>query len=74
MPPTGSLKHRLARSLFPYALSNGWLGPHSTVVEARSGSIAVSEAYFARRLCCVLQESTSRAAGFDLPTYRPVMK
>lgn len=23
--PTGSLKHRLARSLFLYALTNGWL-------------------------------------------------
>ena len=25
--PTGSLKHRLARSLFLYALCNGWLKP-----------------------------------------------
>ena len=25
--PTGSLKHRLARSLFLYALCNGWIGP-----------------------------------------------
>src|SRR5437879_12918394 len=25
--PTGSLKHRLARSLFPYALSHGWIRP-----------------------------------------------
>jgi cysteine synthase A len=46
--PTGSLKHRLARSLFLYALCNNWLGPRSTVVEASSGSTAVSEAYFAR--------------------------
>ncbi|MCD9200048.1 L-cysteine desulfhydrase Cds1 [Aeromicrobium wangtongii] len=46
--PTGSLKHRLARSLFLYALCNGWLGPESTVIEASSGSTAVSEAYFAR--------------------------
>ena len=46
--PTGSLKHRLARSLFLYALCNGWVGPHTTVVEASSGSTAVSEAYFAR--------------------------
>jgi cysteine synthase len=46
--PTGSLKHRLARSLFLHALCNGWLGPGSTVVEATSGSTAVSEAYFAR--------------------------
>jgi cysteine synthase A len=48
--PTGSLKHRLARSLFLYALCNGWVGPHTTVVEASSGSTAVSEAYFARML------------------------
>ena len=48
--PTGSLKHRLARSLFLYALANGWLGEGSTVVEASSGSTAVSEAYFARLL------------------------
>ncbi|GIF41974.1 cysteine synthase A [Actinoplanes xinjiangensis] len=48
--PTGSLKHRLARSLFLYALCNGWIGPQSTVVEASSGSTAVSEAYFARML------------------------
>ena len=46
--PTGSLKHRLARSLFQYALCNGWIGPTTTVVEASSGSTAVSEAYFAR--------------------------
>jgi cysteine synthase len=46
--PTGSLKHRLARSLFLYALCNGWLNGDSTVVEASSGSTAVSEAYFAR--------------------------
>ncbi len=48
--PTGSLKHRLARSLFLYALCNGWLHSKSTVVEASSGSTAVSEAYFARLL------------------------
>ncbi|KIQ08012.1 cysteine synthase [Rhodococcus sp. MEB064] len=46
--PTGSLKHRLARSLFLYALCNGWLRPGCPVVEASSGSTAVSEAYFAR--------------------------
>jgi cysteine synthase A len=46
--PTGSLKHRLARSLFLYALANGWIVEGTTVVEASSGSTAVSEAYFAR--------------------------
>ncbi len=48
--PTGSLKHRLARSLFLYALSNGWIGPETTIIESSSGSTAVSEAYFARLL------------------------
>ncbi len=61
--PTGSLKHRLARSLFLYALCNGWLHEKSTVVEASSGSTAVSEAYFARLLglpfVAVMPRSTS---------------
>jgi cysteine synthase A len=61
--PTGSLKHRLARSLFLYALCNGWLHEGSTVVEASSGSTAVSEAYFARLLglpfIAVMARSTS---------------
>jgi cysteine synthase A len=48
--PTGSLKHRLARSLFLHALCNGWIGPQTTIVEASSGSTAVSEAYFAQML------------------------
>lgn len=48
--PTGSLKHRLARSLFLHALCNGWITEQTTVVEASSGSTAVSEAYFARML------------------------
>ena len=62
--PTGSLKHRLARSLFLYALVNGWIGPDTVIVEASSGSTAVSEAYFARRLglrfIAVTPRSTSR--------------
>jgi cysteine synthase A len=48
--PTGSLKHRLARSLFLYALCNGWIREDTTIIEASSGSTAVSEAYFARLL------------------------
>ena len=48
--PTGSLKHRLARSLFLYALCNGWIHENTAVIEASSGSTAVSEAYFARML------------------------
>jgi cysteine synthase A len=61
--PTGSLKHRLARSLFLYALCNGFVGPETTVVEASSGSTAVSEAYFARLIgvpfVAVMPRSTS---------------
>jgi cysteine synthase A len=61
--PTGSLKHRLARSLFLYALCSGQLREGSTVVEASSGSTAVSEAYFARMLglpfVAVMPASTS---------------
>lgn len=61
--PTGSLKHRLARSLFLYSLCNGWITEGSTIVEASSGSTAVSEAYFARLLglpfVAVMPASTS---------------
>src|SRR5207342_1000344 len=61
--PTGSLKHRLARSLFLYALCNGWISEGSTIIEASSGSTAVSEAYFARLLAldfvAVMPASTS---------------
>jgi cysteine synthase A len=48
--PTGSLKHRLARSLFLYALCNGRLHAGQPVVDASSGSTAISEAWFARLL------------------------
>jgi cysteine synthase len=61
--PTGSLKHRLARSLFLYGLCNGWIVEGTTIVEASSGSTAVSEAYFARFLglpfIAVMPASTS---------------
>jgi cysteine synthase A len=48
--PTGSLKHRLARSLFLHGICNGDIREHTTVVEASSGSTAISEAYFANLL------------------------
>jgi len=48
--PTRSLKHRLARSLFLYGLCNGWITEGKTIIEASSGSTAVSEAYFAKLL------------------------
>ena len=63
--PSGSLKHRLARSLFLYGLSNGWIRRGKPIVEASSGSTAISEAYFARLLglpfIAVAPNSTARA-------------
>ena len=63
--PTGSLKHRLARSLFLYALCNGWIREGTPIIEASSGSTAVSEAYFARMLglpfVAVVPRSTAAA-------------
>lgn len=62
--PTGSLKHRLARSLFLYGICNGKIAQGTTLVEASSGSTAVSEAYFAHLLdlpfIAVMPHSTSR--------------
>jgi cysteine synthase len=62
--PTGSLKHRLARSLFLHAICNGWINQHTPIVEASSGSTAVSEAYFAQMLglefIAVVPRSTSQ--------------
>ena len=48
--PSGSLKHRLARSLYLYSLCNGRLREGQAVVDASSGSTAISEAWFARLL------------------------
>jgi cysteine synthase A len=63
------LKHRLARSLFLYGLCNDWIGPETTIIEASSGSTAVSEAYFARmlglRFIAVVPKSVA-AAKIDL--------
>ena len=77
--PTGSLKHRLARSLFLYAICNGWIGEGTPVVEASSGSTAVSEAYFARMLglpfTAVMPESTSASKiGIAAPPESPKMR
>lgn len=62
--PSGSLKHRLARSLYLYGLCNGWIGPDTVIVESSSGSTAVSEAYFARILglgfIAVMPEGTAQ--------------
>ncbi len=62
--PTGSLKHRLARSLILYGLVNGLIDEGTALVESSSGSTAVSEAYFARMLglpfVTVVPRSTSQ--------------
>ncbi|MCG9391164.1 PLP-dependent cysteine synthase family protein [Escherichia coli] len=63
--PTGSLKHRLARSLFLYGLCNGWIKETTTIIEASSGSTAVSEAWFSKLLglpfIAVVPSSTASA-------------
>jgi cysteine synthase len=71
--PTGSLKHRLARSLFLYAVSNGWVTESTPIIEASSGSTAISEAYFARMLglpfIAVMPRTTSPAKITQIETY-----
>lgn len=61
--PSGSLKHRLAASLIIFGVCNGDIGPGTTLVDASSGSTAVSEAYFAREIglpfVAVVARSTS---------------
>lgn len=61
--PSGSLKHRLARSLYLYALCNGRLQAGQAAIDASSGSTAISEAWFARllglRFIAVMPESTA---------------
>ena len=64
--PTGSLKHRLARSLFLYALCNGWIDESTTVIEASSGSTAVSEAYFAKLIGADLRWMATTAKAADI--------
>ena len=59
--PTGSLKHRLARSLFLYGICNGRIRQDTPIVEASSGSTAISEAYFARLLGLPLSFSVEDA-------------
>jgi len=47
---SGSLKHRLAKALLIWGLVNGHIREGTMLVEASSGSTAISEAYFARLL------------------------
>ncbi|ARG97742.1 PLP-dependent cysteine synthase family protein [Legionella micdadei] len=61
---TGSLKHRLARSLYLYGICNGWINENTTIIEASSGNTAVAEAYFAfllgLRFIAVMPKSISQ--------------
>ena len=63
--PTKSLKHRVARSLMQFGLCNGLIGPGTHIVEASSGSAAISEAYFAKLLglefTAIVPASTAKA-------------
>jgi hypothetical protein len=75
--PTGSLKHRLARSLFLYGICNGRIRHDTPIIEASSGSTAISEAYFARMLGlpfhAVMSASTSQEkVAADRAPARPV--
>jgi len=71
--PTGSLKHRLARSLFLYGLCNGRIGKDTPIIESSSGSTAISEAYFARllglRFIAVVPETTSQQKIDEIEFY-----
>lgn len=71
--PTGSLKHRLARSLFLYALCNGKIVEHTPIIEASSGSTAVSEAYFAQMIgvpfIAVMPKSTAQSKIRQIKLY-----
>ena len=63
--PTGSLKHRLARSLLLHALHDGLIDADTPLYDASSGNTAVSEAHFARllglRYFAVIPATTTRA-------------
>ena len=47
---SGSLKHRLAQSLFLWGICSGKINRDTTIIECSSGSTAISEAYFASLL------------------------
>lgn len=71
--PTGSLKHRLARSLILYGICSGWIREGRPIIEASSGSTAISEAYFARLLglpfIAVVPASTAQRKLKDIEFY-----
>ena len=48
--PTGSLKHRLAHALFTHGIASGEIAPGTLLTQGSSGSTAIAEAWFARKL------------------------
>ncbi|GAB2886314.1 PLP-dependent cysteine synthase family protein [Streptomyces mayteni] len=62
--PSGSHKHRLAAALLTHALVSGWLVKGQPVVEASSGSTAISEAWYCEKLgipfYAVVPDTTAR--------------
>lgn len=72
--PTGSLKHRLARSLFLYGLCNGAIHQETTIIESSSGNTAISEAYFAHllglRFIAVVPKGTSQKKIDEINFYK----
>lgn len=72
--PTGSLKHRLARSLFLYGICSGYINEGTTIVESSSGNTAVSEAYFAKLLnlpfIAVMPKGTSHSKLEQIKFYQ----
>ena len=75
---TGSLKHRLARSLFLYGICNGHINEDTTIIEASSGSTAISEAYFAKLLnlkfIAVISEGTAKEKIEEIKFYGAEVK
>ncbi|SEH13028.1 cysteine synthase A [Sphingopyxis sp. YR583] len=80
--PSGSLKHRLAHALFVQGIASGAIGPDTLIVEASSGSTAIAEAWYAKKLglraLAVVSETIAPAkrraiveAGGDVMDARP---
>lgn len=70
---SGSLKHRLAQSLFLWGICSGKIGPQTTIIECSSGSTAISEAYFADLLSldfkAIIPKNTARRKIREIEFY-----
>ena len=69
--PTGSLKHRLARSLFLYGLCNGWIGDNTTVIDGQcQGTNGVAFVSPENPTCLSLESDHSCLGEFGVaPTF-----